>query len=71
MKLIFPVVLYECETWSLAVREEHRQRVSENRLLRRICGLKRDEIVGGWRILHNENEMGRLYSMHGSEEEYI
>jgi hypothetical protein len=37
-----PVVLYGCETWSLTVREEHKLRVFENRLLRRIFGPKRD-----------------------------
>jgi hypothetical protein len=48
------VVLYECETWSLTLREEHRLRVFENRVLRRIFGPKRDEVTGGWRKLHNE-----------------
>jgi hypothetical protein len=48
------IVLYGCETWSLAVREEYRLRVFENRVLRRIFGPKRDEAEGGWRILHNE-----------------
>jgi hypothetical protein len=48
------VVLYGCETWSLTLREEHRLRVSEYRVLRRIFGLKRDEVTGGWRKLHNE-----------------
>jgi hypothetical protein len=37
---ILPVVLHGCETWSLILREEHRLRVSENRVLRRILGLK-------------------------------
>jgi len=37
------VVLYGCETWSLSLREEHGLRVSENRVLRRIFGLKREE----------------------------
>jgi hypothetical protein len=41
------MVLYECETWSLILREEHRLRVFENRVLRRILGLKRDEVTGG------------------------
>jgi hypothetical protein len=41
-----PVVLYGCETWSLTLREECRLRVFENRLLRRIFGLKRDEVTG-------------------------
>jgi hypothetical protein len=52
--IILPVVLYGCQTWSLALREEHKLRVFENRVLRRIFGLKRDEMVGGWRKLHNE-----------------
>jgi hypothetical protein len=47
--------------WSLTLREEHRLRVFENRVLRRICGLKRDEVTGGWRKLHNE-ELHNLYS---------
>ncbi|PNF13788.1 hypothetical protein B7P43_G12429, partial [Cryptotermes secundus] len=51
---ILPVVLYGCETWSLTLREEHRLRVSENRVLRRIFGPKRDEVTGVWRKLHNE-----------------
>jgi hypothetical protein len=41
--IILPVVLYGCETWSLTLKEEHRLRVFENRVLRRIFGLKRDE----------------------------
>jgi hypothetical protein len=41
--VILPVVLYGCETWSLALREEHRLRVSKNRMLRRIFGPKREE----------------------------
>jgi hypothetical protein len=56
------VVLYGCETWSLTLREEQRLRVSENRLLRRIFPLKRSEIIGGWRKLHNE-ELHNLYSL--------
>jgi hypothetical protein len=55
------VVLYGCETWSLSLREEHRVRVFENRVLRRIFGTKRDELKGGWRKLHNE-ELHNLYS---------
>jgi hypothetical protein len=46
--------LYGCETWSLTLREEHRLRVFENRVLRRIFGPKRDEVTGEWRRLHNE-----------------
>ena len=40
--IILPVVLYGCETWSLTLREKHRLRVFENRVLRRIFGPKRD-----------------------------
>jgi hypothetical protein len=58
---ILPVVLYGCETWSLTLREEHRWRVFENRVLRRIFGPKRDEVTAGWRKLHNE-ELHGLYS---------
>jgi hypothetical protein len=43
-----------CETWSLTLKEEHRLRVFEKRVLRRIFGLKRDEVTGGWRKLHKE-----------------
>jgi hypothetical protein len=42
---ILPVVLYGCETWSLTVREEHKLKVFENRVLR-IFGQKRDEVTG-------------------------
>jgi hypothetical protein len=49
-----PEVLYGCETWSLAVREKHKLRVFENRVLRRIFGPKRDGVTGGWRKLHYE-----------------
>jgi hypothetical protein len=54
------VVLYGCETWSLTLREEHRLRVFENRVLRRMFGPKRGEVTGGWRKLHNE-ELRNLY----------
>jgi hypothetical protein len=49
----FPVVLYGCETWSLTLRHEHRLRVFENRVLRRIFGPKADGIIRGCRDLHN------------------
>jgi hypothetical protein len=58
--IILPVVLYGCATWSLTVSEEHRLRVFENKVLRRIFGLKRNEVTGGWRKLHNE-ELYKLY----------
>ena len=54
--IILPVVLYGCETWSLTLREEHRLRVFENRVLRRIFGPKRDGVRGQWRKLHNEEQ---------------
>jgi hypothetical protein len=47
--MILPVLLYGCETCSLTLREEHRLRVFENRVLRRIFGPKRDEVTGDWR----------------------
>ncbi|KAJ4429844.1 hypothetical protein ANN_22048 [Periplaneta americana] len=53
--VILPVVLYGCETWTLTLREEHRLRVFENRVLRNIFGAKRDEVTGEWRKLHNQN----------------
>jgi hypothetical protein len=55
------VVLYECETWSLTLREEFRLKVFENRVLRRIFRPKRDGVMEGWRELHNE-ELHDLYS---------
>jgi hypothetical protein len=60
--IILPVVLYGCETWSLTLREEHRLRVLENGVLRRIFGLKRYEVTGVWRKLHNV-ECHSLYSL--------
>jgi hypothetical protein len=40
--VILPIVLYRCETWYVAQREEHRLRVFENRLLKRIFEPKRE-----------------------------
>jgi hypothetical protein len=51
-----------CETWSLKLREEHRLRVFENRALRRIFGLRLDEVMEGWRKLHNK-ELRDLYTL--------
>jgi hypothetical protein len=53
-------MLHVCETWSLTLREEHRLRVFENRVLRKIFGPKRDEVIGGWRKLYND-ELHNLY----------
>ena len=47
--IILSVVLYGFETWSLTLREKHRLRVFENRVLRRVFGPKRDEVTGEWR----------------------
>jgi hypothetical protein len=58
---ILPVILYGRETWSLKLREEHRLRVFENRVLMRIFGPKRGEVTGGRRKLHNE-ELHNLLS---------
>jgi hypothetical protein len=41
---ILPLVLYRCETWSLTLREEHRPRIFETRVLRKTAGPKRDEV---------------------------
>jgi hypothetical protein len=60
--IILPVVLYGSETWSLTLREEHRLRVFENRALKIIFGLNKDEVMGGWRTLHND-ELHNLYSL--------
>jgi hypothetical protein len=57
--IILPLVLYGCEIWSLTLREEHI--VFENRVLRRIFGPKKNELMGGRTNLHNE-EHHKLYS---------
>jgi hypothetical protein len=48
--IILPVVFYECEVWSLTLREEHRLRVFENRVLRRKFVPKRDEVTGDEKV---------------------
>jgi hypothetical protein len=58
--VILLVVLYGCKTWSLTLGEEHRLRVFEKRVLRKISGPKREE-DGSWRKLHND-ELHSLYS---------
>jgi hypothetical protein len=57
--IIFPI-LFWCEIWSLALREEQRLRVSENRVLRGVFGPKREEVKREWRKLRNE-ELNDLY----------
>jgi len=52
--------LYGCETWSLKLRKEHRLRVFEDRVLRKLLGHKSDEVIGEWSRLHNE-ELNDLY----------
>ena len=54
-------VLYECKTWSLTLREEHAPKVVESRVLKRVFGFERDEVVGELRKLHNE-ELNDLFS---------
>jgi hypothetical protein len=58
--VILPLVLYGCETWSLTSGEEHRLRVFEKRVLRKIFGRKREEDES-WRKLHND-ELHSPYS---------
>jgi hypothetical protein len=56
--IIFRVVLCGCETWSLTLREEHMLKVFDNRVLRRILGLRGGEITGKWRRIHNQEFYG-------------
>ena len=58
--IIFPVVLYGCETWSLTLLEERKLRMFENMVLRRIFGPRREEVTGEWRRVHNE-ELNDFY----------
>jgi hypothetical protein len=58
IQIILPVVLYEWKIWSLT----HRLKMSENRVLRRIFGPKREEVAGGWKRLHDEE----LHNLHAS-----
>jgi hypothetical protein len=59
--VILTVVLYGCKTWSLTLGEEHRLRVFENRMLRKIFGPKREEDVS-WRKVHDD----KLHSLYSS-----
>jgi hypothetical protein len=58
--VILPVVLYECEIWSLTLSEKYKFRVFEDKVLKRIFGPKRKEVVEGLGRLHNE-ELPDLY----------
>jgi len=51
--IMLPVVLYGCEAWSLTMREEHRLRVYDNRVLRKF-GPNRNKVTREWRKLPNE-----------------
>jgi hypothetical protein len=57
-----PVVWYGCETWSATSRQEHRLRVLENRILRKMFWSKWDEVTWKWRGLNN----GELYDVYSS-----
>jgi hypothetical protein len=59
--VILPFAVYGCETWSLTLRVEHKLKVFENTVLRKILGPKTDEVTGDWRRLHDEELYG-LYS---------
>jgi hypothetical protein len=59
--IILLVVLYGCYTWSVTSNEEHSLRVFDDRMLGRIFGLKRGEVVREWRKLHND-ELRDLHS---------
>ena len=52
--IIFSLALYGCETWSVTMREKTKMSVSENRVLMRIFGPRRDEVTREWGKLHNE-----------------
>jgi hypothetical protein len=58
--IILPVGLYGCATLCLTLKEEHRLKVFEKRVLRKVFGATRDEVAEGWRKLHNE-EVRELY----------
>jgi hypothetical protein len=48
------VACFMCETWSVTLREEHRLRVFENRVLRGIFGPNKEEVTGDWSKFHSE-----------------
>jgi hypothetical protein len=57
---MLPFVLYGCETWSVMLREEHRLRVLDKRVLREIFGGKTEELTWDWRKLHKQEPVLRL-----------
>jgi hypothetical protein len=59
---MLPRVLYGCENWYPTLKEEHRRRVSENRVLSRVFGSQGEEVVGGWKGQCDEE----LHSLHAS-----
>jgi hypothetical protein len=50
----FTVVIYGCETRFLTLKEEHRLRVFKSRMPMKIFGSEKEEVIGDWRKLHNE-----------------
>jgi hypothetical protein len=61
------VVPYGCETWSLSLREEHRLRVFENRVLRRIFGPKRDEVLNSeYKVTITDNKRHKIINLHNA-----
>jgi hypothetical protein len=56
------IKIYKTIILPVVAREEHTLRVFEKRMLRRMFGMKRDEVIGGWRKLHNEE----LYNLYGA-----
>ena len=60
--IVLPIALYDCDTWSFTLREEHRLRVYANKVLRKLFEAKRDEITGQWKKLHNIKPHALYYS---------
>ena len=60
--IILPFILYEWETWSVTLRKVHRLKVFKNRVLRKMFGLKEDDVTGEWRWLHSEEFYGLFSS---------
>jgi hypothetical protein len=60
--IILPAVLYGCITWSLILGEEYRLRLFQNKILKWVFGPKKDEVVGRWEKLRNQ-QFRDLYSL--------